>query len=163
MKDLYLYLILFGLLIIMVFVFLNSNQNTEMYDYSDYAMNDFADFEKDANEIDEKLYEKEPVNPEITYKTEVVEMNVSLGKEFTIDVVSNPIVGYKWEVKFNESFLKLKERIYEPYSKEIIEEGGNEKFTFIPLKTGETNITMRYGISWDYDILLEKIYHITIQ
>ncbi|MFN3528051.1 MAG: protease inhibitor I42 family protein, partial [Candidatus Altarchaeaceae archaeon] len=95
-------------------------------------------------------------------ETKIVEMNVSLGKEFIIDVVSNPFTGYRWEIKFDESFIKLKERIYQPYNKEIVEEGGKEEFIFIPIKTGETNITMRYCISFDYDIVLEKIYQIKI-
>jgi len=91
-----------------------------------------------------------------------VEIKASVRKEFTISLKANPTTGYRWEAKIDESILELKERSFELYTPVAVGGGGKEKFTFVPIKTGETSITMRYRRPWEMAVAEEKTFRIII-
>ncbi len=90
------------------------------------------------------------------------EMKVKINKEFFLSLEANPTTGYRWEAIFDKNFLELKSEIYKPYSSEIIGGGGIDKFIFIPTRTGETTITMRYKRAWESNAYEEKAIKIII-
>ncbi len=90
------------------------------------------------------------------------EMKVNLNEEFSLSFEANPTTGYRWEAIYDKDLLELKSGIYEPYSLETIGGGGKEKFTFIPIKPGETTIIMRYKRAWEREAFEEKTIKIII-
>lgn len=98
----------------------------------------------------------------MNFKMDITEMKVSLNKEFKLSLEANPTTGYTWEVEFGKDFLRLKEKIFEPYPSKALGIGGKEEFIFIPIKTGETNIIMRYKRAWEEKAIDEKNFRIII-
>ncbi len=90
------------------------------------------------------------------------EMKVKLGKEFAIYLEANPTTGYDWEAEFDESILKLKDKYFEPDLPAAVGGGGKDKFVFLPVKTGRTNILMLYKRPWENKPLKEKVFQIFI-
>ena len=91
------------------------------------------------------------------------EIKVNSGQEFAISLKANPTTGYNWEAEFDESILKLKEKIFEPDSSAVIGGGGKDKFVFLPIKTGKTEIIMLYKRSWENSYVEEKVFWINIE
>lgn len=94
----------------------------------------------------------------------VTELKVSLNKEFTLSLEASPSTGYSWIAIVDESFLKLKNKTYVayPHPPQIVGTGGKDNFTFMPLKTGETDLVMQYKRVWEKEVLKEKIFRIII-
>jgi predicted secreted protein len=99
---------------------------------------------------------------DVDFKMNIAEMKAGVRKEFTISLEANPTTGYRWEAKIDENILELKERSFEPYTPVAVGGGGKEKFTFIPIRTGETSITMRYKRPWEGAVIEEKTFRIII-
>ena len=90
-------------------------------------------------------------------------MNVSLNNDFTLSLESNPTTGYSWEPTFDSTFLSLKRRDFEASDSRSIGTGGIEKFTFVPIKTGETEIIMIYKRPWESKSADEKSFRLIIK
>jgi len=73
---------------------------------------------------------------------------VKVGESFSLSLRSNPSTGYSWEATFDENCLKFEDRSFNPDSS-LIGSGGNERFTFRPLRTGKIELVMRYGRPWE--------------
>jgi inhibitor of cysteine peptidase len=89
-------------------------------------------------------------------------MNVSLNNDFILSLESNPTTGYHWEATFSSAFLELKRRDFEVSDTGSIGKGGIEKFTFLPIKTGETEIIMIYKRPWESKPADERSFRIVI-
>ncbi|MBU7027889.1 MAG: protease inhibitor I42 family protein [Theionarchaea archaeon] len=87
---------------------------------------------------------------------------VKVNQKFTLSVEANPTTGYTWEVHVDETMLQLAEKQFDLYSTETIGGGGTETFTFIPLKTGETHVTMQYKRPWEEEAVEEKQIQVVI-
>jgi inhibitor of cysteine peptidase len=72
-----------------------------------------------------------------------------LNKEFTLSLDSNPTTGYRWEAEFDIALLTLKRSDFERSNSRSIGASGIERFTFMPIKTGETEIIMNYKRPWE--------------
>lgn len=93
---------------------------------------------------------------------DIKKIEVELENDFTLELDSNPTTGYTWQAEFDERVLKLKDKKFVPYSK-AIGSGGEEKFTFEPIKKGETVIRMYYKRVWEKSAIEEKIYKVLIK
>jgi len=90
-------------------------------------------------------------------------MNVSINRDFILSLESNPTTGYRWEATFSSLFLELKGKDFEASDSGSIGKGGIEKFTFHPIKTGETEIIMSYKRPWESKPADERSFHIVIK
>jgi len=95
------------------------------------------------------------------------QLTVKVNKEFNITLESNPSTGYQWFQDVNSSFLKIISSQYCPpedmNESNITGEPGTQIFTFKAVKTGKTDITMKYARPWENCLPAEEIiYHINI-
>jgi inhibitor of cysteine peptidase len=90
------------------------------------------------------------------------QINIRVDQEFTLSLEGNPTTGYTWEAQFDENILTLKKKQFDPYSPTTIGGGGTEIFTFVPVKRGETHITMQYKRLWEEEAIEEKTFWIVI-
>ena len=81
-------------------------------------------------------------------------MTIILGEDFVLSFNSNPTTGFSWEPKFDENYLKLKNKTFEP-STSAMGSGGREEFTFTSLKCGEVVLILHYKRPWE-KIIAEK-------
>lgn len=70
-----------------------------------------------------------------------------VGERFLIVLSSNPSTGYRWEASHEEGALELLGDEYER-SSDLIGAGGHQTFTFVPLRSGETMVHLRYRRPW---------------
>lgn len=89
-------------------------------------------------------------------------MEAKVQEAFSISLDSNPTTGYSWEADFDPDFIKLREKSFERGSSGAIGAGGSEKFTFLPLKAGETAIRMSYKRPWESKTAEERSFKIII-
>lgn len=68
----------------------------------------------------------------------------------TVTLESNPTTGYSWQVSQTEELFKI-DRSYSEHerSEGLVGVGGNETFTFIPLRAGKTEVTLTYARPWE--------------
>ena len=68
----------------------------------------------------------------------------------TVTLESNPTTGYSWQVSQTEELFKI-DRSYSEHehSEGLVGVGGNETFTFIPLRAGTTEVTLTYARPWE--------------
>jgi inhibitor of cysteine peptidase len=95
-------------------------------------------------------------------------MKVNLGQEFTISLEASPTTGYTWEANYDAHFLQLKEQNFEPLTPKGPESArplgspGKTVFTFIPIKSGQTTITMIYQRTWEKTPAQEEAFTVII-
>ena len=89
-------------------------------------------------------------------------MIVSLNVDFKISLESNPTTGYVWEALFDGAFLDLKKKDFKASDAKSVGAGGKEIFTFIPIRTGKTEITMVHKRPWESASLEERKFPIEI-
>jgi inhibitor of cysteine peptidase len=83
-----------------------------------------------------------PTQPDPENSTSQV---VTLLKEFSVTLPSNPSTGYAWKVAtYDRDFLQLQRRRYQKPAQPIPGAGGQEFFDFLPLKSGATTIVFHY-------------------
>ena len=70
-----------------------------------------------------------------------------VGERFLIVLNSNPSTGYRWEPRYEDGMLELMGEEYER-SSDRIGAGGHQTFTFMPLRSGETVVHLRYRRPW---------------
>ncbi|MBN2251135.1 MAG: protease inhibitor I42 family protein [Candidatus Altiarchaeota archaeon] len=90
------------------------------------------------------------------------ELKVKLNEEFSLSLESVPTTGYVWEAKFDGEMIKLKDKSFEASQPGAIGGGGTETFTFVPIRIGETKITMIYKRSWEKEAAEERTYPVKI-
>jgi inhibitor of cysteine peptidase len=70
---------------------------------------------------------------------------VTLLKEFSVTLPSNPSTGFGWKVVFyDREFLQLLRNRYQKPEQPRPGAGGQELFDFLPLKSGTTSIVFHY-------------------
>lgn len=68
----------------------------------------------------------------------------------TITLASNPTTGYSWQASQTEELFKIDSSYSEKEHPEgMVGVGGNETFTFTPLKAGKTEVTLTYARPWE--------------
>jgi inhibitor of cysteine peptidase len=85
-----------------------------------------------------------------------------LNLEFSIALDSNPTTGYRWDAKFDPKRLKLVEKSFQPSGTGAIGLGGRERFSFVPIKPGETQVVMVYKRPWESVEIDKKIFPISV-
>ena len=90
-------------------------------------------------------------------------MNATLNLDFTIMLGSNPTTGYVWEATFDSDLLKLKKKDFLASDAVSVGSGGKEIFTFLPLKTGKTEILMIRKRPWESTSIEERVFPILIE
>jgi len=91
-------------------------------------------------------------------------VKATLNKVFSISLAENPTTGYRWEADIDKKFLSLKGRNFARSAKSegLVGAGGTVTFFFLPLKSGQTNIVLRYKRSWEKEHTEEKTYRVII-
>lgn len=93
---------------------------------------------------------------------------MNLGQEFTLALEANPTTGYCWEADYDAHFLQLKEQNFEPLtpkgpgSARPLGSPGKAVFTFIPIKTGQTTITVIYHRTWEKTPAQEEVFTVIV-
>jgi inhibitor of cysteine peptidase len=90
-------------------------------------------------------------------------LEVKMNKEFSISMGSIPTTGYVWMAKFDGEMVKLKDKSFKASEPSAIGGGGTEIFTFVPIGSGETKITMILKRSWEKEAAEERTYQIKIR
>jgi len=92
----------------------------------------------------------------------ISELKAKLNEEFSISLGSVPTTGYIWEAKFDGDMIKLKDKSFKASEPPTIGGGGTETFTFVPIVSGETVITMILKRSWEKEAREERTFRIKI-
>jgi inhibitor of cysteine peptidase len=98
----------------------------------------------------------------VAMDTDPAKLNVKLNEEFSLSLESVPTAGYVWEAKFDGEMIKLKNKSFVASQPGAIGGGGIETFAFVPIRTGETKITMIYKRSWEKEAAEERTYPVKI-
>lgn len=88
-----------------------------------------------------------------------------LNEDFLITLPANPSTGYSWEAQYDENYLTLRSKDFvqdKGTSPDTVGAGGTEVFTFTPIKSGDTAITMLYKRSWEKEALETKEFNYKI-
>ena len=89
---------------------------------------------------------------------------VTLLKEFSVTLPSNPSTGYGWKVAtYNREFLQLLRRHYQKPAEPRPGAGGQELFDFLPLKSGTTTIVFHYQRPFEKQVARELCHTIVIK
>lgn len=105
--------------------------------------------------------EEPAATEEIEFETRNLETEVD--ENFTITLESNPTTGYQWEVNFEPEYLQLVDKKYiPPEEQQLVGAGGQETFTFLPLQSGETQITFLYKRRWEEKEIKRFVYEVII-
>lgn len=92
-------------------------------------------------------------------------IRAELGQTFSISLESNPTTGYTWTVDFDQRFLsggtELKSTI-NPMRPALIGAGGQQIFSFTPIKEGQTIISAVYRRPWEETAAEERMLLIII-
>ena len=95
-------------------------------------------------------------------QTQTREKSVNVNRAFKISLKSNPTTGYKWEVSFDKTFLKLKANRFKRSTSALIGAGGTQSFVFLPIKQGATEVHFVYRRPWEKSIAREETYKLNI-
>lgn len=92
------------------------------------------------------------------------EIKALVGQEFEIKLQGNPSTGYDWQIaKMDERLLKLTgEDFVTNAPGGVVGSSGTAVFKLLPLKTGETELTLNYKRPWASDVLKSTTYKIII-
>ncbi|MDD1748684.1 MAG: protease inhibitor I42 family protein [Methanothrix sp.] len=86
-----------------------------------------------------------------------------LNEPFTIELNSNPTTGYKWYADYDYHLLNLDEEKYEKEASERLGAGGISAFTFRPLESGKTAISLIYRRPWENIVAEVRTYQVDIE
>lgn len=85
-----------------------------------------------------------------------------LNLQFSIVLDSNPTTGYRWGAKFDPERLKLVGKSFQPSGTGAIGSGGIERFSFVPIELGETEVIMIYKRPWEAKEIDKKIFPVSV-
>ena len=76
-----------------------------------------------------------------------------MGKDFVIELDSNPTTGYRWQLArpLDNTIIKLIKTEYTPGKEKLIGAGGKERWTFKATNKGEASIYLKYVRPWEKD------------
>jgi predicted secreted protein len=89
-------------------------------------------------------------------------VQAKLNKPFNIALDSNPTTGYRWTVDFNYRFLMKGNESYSKSQPELIGSGGQQIFTFTPIRDGQTIISAVYKRPWEDIVVDERTFSIIV-
>jgi predicted secreted protein len=85
-----------------------------------------------------------------------------LNQPFNITLESNPTTGYSWTVDFDSHFLTQENEGYVRSRPGLVGSGGQQIFTFTPIRIGKTTISAVYKRPWENIVADEKTFSIII-
>ncbi len=89
---------------------------------------------------------------------------VTLLKEFSVTLPSNPSTGYGWKVaRYDREFLQLLRRRYQKPEQSRPGAGGQELFDFLPLKSGNTTVVFHYQRPFEKQVARELRHTIVVK
>lgn len=89
---------------------------------------------------------------------------VTLRKEFSVRLPSNPSTGFGWKVaSYDREFLQLLRNHYQKPEQPRPGAGGQELFDFLPLKSGPTTIVFHYQRPFEKQIARELRHTVIIK
>jgi len=90
---------------------------------------------------------------------------VETGKEFVIDLESNPTTGYSWQETHDEMIVRLTGKTYEQSGTgtPVVGGGGVETFRFQALKSGTTEIEFFYKRAWEAEPIKETKFYVIVK
>lgn len=89
---------------------------------------------------------------------------VTLRKEFSVSLPSNPSTGYGWKVAaYDREFLQLLRNHYQKPEQPRPGAGGQELFDFLPLKSGTTRIVFHYQRPFEKQAVRELRHTVVIK
>jgi predicted secreted protein len=83
-----------------------------------------------------------------------------LNQPFNITLESNPTTGYSWTVDFDSHFLTQENEDYVLSHPGLVGSGGQQIFTFTPIRIGKTTISAVYKRPWENIVADEKTFSI---
>ena len=103
----------------------------------------------------EKLSRTEtPMIKEYTKQDKPIE--ITIGQQFAIKLVSNPTTGYGWQLSksLDEKVVSLLTNTYvqKKIDTRMVSVGGHETWTFKAVGQGKTDISMQYLRPWEKDV-----------
>ena len=85
-----------------------------------------------------------------------------LNQPFNITLESNPTTGYSWTVDFDSHFLTQENAGYVGSRPGLVGSGGQQIFTFMPIRIGKTTLSAVYKRPWENIVADEKTFSIII-
>ncbi len=99
--------------------------------------------------------------------SEGTQISAKVGQKFTITLVSNQTTGYQWQLAepLDETMVKLVGSEYKAPQSGLVGRGGQEIWTFDPVRQGITQISLKYVRPWEKDVPTadERLYSVTIK
>jgi predicted secreted protein len=89
-------------------------------------------------------------------------IRAKLNQPFNITLDSNPTTGYSWTVDFDSRFLKQENESYIGSQPGLIGSGGQQLFTFTPIRAGNTTVSAVYKRPWENIVADERTFHIIV-
>ncbi len=96
------------------------------------------------------------------YSEDTEAIEATPGETFVIALASNPTTGFVWEPDFDARRLKLLSREFQPQSARI-GAGGEERFHFQALGSGETEVLFELRRAWEPEARERKRLQIAIR
>ena len=85
-----------------------------------------------------------------------------LNQPFNITLESNPTTGHSWTVDFDSHFLTQENAGYVGSRPGLVGSGGQQIFTFRPIRIGKTTLSAVYKRPWENIVADEKTFSIII-
>ncbi len=89
-------------------------------------------------------------------------ISVKVGQKFAIALEENPSTGYRWQQKFDNSFLELVADSFKPPTRALPGAPGTRVFEFKALKKGEAEITTVLKRAWEENVAEPKVFTVSI-
>lgn len=89
-------------------------------------------------------------------------IQAKLNQPFNITLDSNPTTGYSWTVDFDSYFLTQEKESYVRSRPGLVGSGGQQIFSFTPVRIGKTTISAVYKRPWENIVADERTFSIII-
>jgi predicted secreted protein len=89
-------------------------------------------------------------------------ISVTRGEKFKVELKAVPTAGYRWQTKYDDTYIKLISDDIKPISDKM-GSGGLEQFVFHSTKSGDTMIEMSYKRPWEKGFSKQKKIFVNIK
>lgn len=91
---------------------------------------------------------------QIEKSVQAEQIEVPVGKTFSVTLDSNPTTGYRWQLAkpLDEAILKVVGSEYKKPATKLVGAGGKEVWVFKAVAKGQASIQMRYVRPWEKDV-----------